>query len=292
MRLHLVAALLLFASCKETPQVHQEWRGAAPAAIEFGAPFELELRRHWPAGWQAEAWSLAAFAPLEAELLEENRVESAGRVEVLRKLRLRVHALGEQKLQLAFSALDPIGGQRHAARDLDLSLIVQSSLPQGDSGQTELPEAIAAPRTVHLARRFSALALLLLVLGACTASAWWRRRSIDTPVARANADLWPHFCGVQEMPRSNESERRAALQAARALVRKLEVNQAWAAPELAQRLAHRFALPRTEAASLAHFLKETEAAVFADQQDVLPAVDPALDELAEVLRVVDPEGGL
>jgi hypothetical protein len=284
-----VIALLLLASCKEAAQVHQEWLGASPAALEFGAPFELELRRSWPAGWQAEAWSLASLAPFEAELLEESRSASSGRAEVRRKLRLRVHALGEQQLKLSFSALDPVDGKRVAASDLKLSYAVHSSLPQGDAGLAEFPEALAAPRSANLARRRGALALVVILLGIFAARAWWRRRRATPQAVRARADLWARFRAVQEMPRSTESQGHAALQAARALVRKLEASQAWAAPELAQRLAQRLALPRTEAASLLHFLHETEAAVFADQQEALPALDLALDELAEVLRAVDPE---
>jgi hypothetical protein len=291
MRSFFLAALCLLASCKQTAQVDQEWRGSVPESLEFGAPFDLELRRSWPAGWQADPWNPVLWAPFEVEILEESRKEATDRVEVRRKLRLRVHALGEQRLQLAFSALDSIGGQRVAAQDLELSSLVQSGLPQADTGQAEFPAALAAPRTIDLERRFGALGLLLLVLGLGAACASWRRRPVSAATNLAHTDLWTQFRSVQEMPRTSEAERRAALQAARNLVRALEENQAWTAPELAQLLARRFALPRTEAASLAHFLKETEAAVFADQQEVLPALDPALDELAEVLRAVEAEGG-
>lgn len=283
-----VITLLLVSSCKEAPQVHQAWSGPLPTTLEFGAAFELELHRSWPADWQAETWSLAALAPFEAELLEESRNEAAGRVEVRRTLRLRVHALGLQQLKLGFYALDSVSGDQVAASDLELSCVVQSSLPLEDAGQAEFPAALVASPAVDRGRRFTALALVAIVLGVCAAAAWWRRRTRPAS-ARGGADLWARFRVVQEMPRSTKVQRRAALQAARSLVREFEAKQAWAAPELAQRLAQRFALPRTEAASLLHFLHETESAVFADQQDVLPALDPALDELAEVLRAMDPE---
>jgi hypothetical protein len=289
MKASFLMALCLLASCEQTTQLQQEWRGTAPAVIEFGAPFEIELWRRWPEAWQADAWNPAAWAPFEAELLEEDRRQAAGRIEVRRRLRLRAYALGEQQLRLGFSAFDPVRGQREAAPDLELSCLVQSSLPQGDAGQAEMPPAIEAPSSLDAKRRSTALALLLGLFGAFAVPSWWRRRRVPVQHDHSRADLWSQFRAVQEMPRSHESERRAALQAARALVRGLEVNQAWTGPELAQRLARRFSLPRTEAASLAHFLQETEAAVFADQQELLPAMDPALDELAEVLRAVDSE---
>ena len=289
MKARFLAILLLLAACKEVPQVHQSWQSTFPSLLEFGAPFELELVRSWPAGWQPEAWNLAALAPFEVELLNESREESSSRVEVRRKLRLRGYALGEQPLKLSFFALDPADGGRVSAADLELRLAVQSSLPTQDAGSPELPEALTAPRSAQLGRRVTALALLLVLLGGFALPAWWRRRGPQPQTVRTSADLWAKFHSLQDLPRSTESERRAALQAARALVRELETSQAWAAPELAQRLARRFSLPRTETASLLHFLHETEAAVFADQQEALPALDPTLDELGEVLRAVDPE---
>lgn len=288
MKWSCVIALLLLASCKEAPQVHQAWLGSPPPILEFGAPFEFELRRSWPVNWQAESWSLAALAPFEAELLQETRHEAAGRVEVRRKLRLRVFALGQQQLRLGFNAVDPISGDRVTASDLELSCVVQSSLPPDDAAQIEFPEAVAAPSATNLARRLTALSLVAILLGARAASTWWRRRKRPES-ARDGGELWARFRVVQDMPRSTETQRRAALRAARALVRELETKQAWAAPELAQRLTRRFALPRTEAKSLLHFLHETEAAVFADQREAVPALDPVFDELAEVLRALDPE---
>jgi hypothetical protein len=297
MKARIVAVLLLLGACKEAPQVHQEWLNAPPTLIEFGAPFDVELRQICPAGWQPDAWSLNAFSPFEAELLEESRTETQRKVEVRRKLRLRGYVLGVQPLKLSFFALDPAGGGRVSAADLEAHTTLQSSLPGGgaaliasrEAGPMEFPQKLAASKSTRPARRDSALVLLLVLIGGFAARAGWRRRAPAPRLSGVRADLWARFRTVQNLPRSSEAQRRAALLAARALVRELESNQAWAAPELAQRLARRFALPRTEAASLLHFLHETEAAVFADQQDALPALDPTLDELAEVLRAVDPE---
>lgn len=297
MKAWIAAVLLLPCACKEVPQVHQEWLHAPPTVLEFGAPFDVELSQGWPTGWQPEAWSLAAFAPFEAELLEEARSESSGKVELRRKLRLRGYLLGEQRLKLSLSALNPATGTRVSAADLGVQFTLQSSLAageaarsgRGEAGEMEFPQALAAPKTVSVARRISALTLLLGLMAAFAVPAWWRERRTKPSLARAHVDFWARFQIVQDLPRATETERRAALQEARALVRELESNQAWTAPELAKRLADRFALPRTEAASLLHFLHETEAAVFADQQEALPALDPTFDELAEVLRAVEPE---
>lgn len=280
--------LPLLVACQHEEGVHQAWLSEIPAEVEFGAPFEVELLRQWPEGWQPDAWSTSNFAPFEVEVLQEERATQAEHIVVRRRLRLRAFDPAAQT-QVFFAARNPDQSGQVQAPVLSLLPRVVSSLQPGASMDVELPPALGALSTEASTRAWIALAGIALALFASWFLGRARGRQATSSLPGPKLRLWQRFRAIQELPRETPEQRRQALAEARALVRALESNPAWAGPELAQRLAQRFSLPPTESSSLRHVLDETESAAFSDPASAPPQLDPTWDELAEVLRAVDPE---
>ena len=276
--------LLLLAACAREQPVQLRWVGEAPATLERGEPFTLQIVRSWPEAWRPAPFDPAAWAPFELEVRSTELRARGAFVEEVHDLRVRCWSTGEQTLRFGFAAFDPEQGEEHQAEPLIWTCAIQPALPADAAPRPEFPEPLPLPRSPwgkHPLAAASVLAAYLLLLLLLQST---RRRP---PAARpASWDPWDAFAAIQLLPQQTVAQRAAARAAIRELLRQLEPGRAWGGAELAQRLGARFSLPETERATLMELLRACEASLFA-REAASQQLDRELDELAEVLHAVE-----
>lgn len=193
-----------------TTRVEVVLRGAAAeGSVGFGASFELDVVRRWPAGAAAEPFAASVLAPLVVDELEVSTANAGSEVVETRRCRARVFQRGAVTLL----------PQSDAAR----TLLVDSCLPEGDAGVLEMPTL--PPLEIRAGRR--ALALVFAVAAVTFAISWIavllvradrRRRSLVPLRVRLTRELAALAVAVP----ASAAERRADAVAATRVLRAAE----------------------------------------------------------------------
>ncbi|MEQ1634448.1 MAG: hypothetical protein ABL997_18850, partial [Planctomycetota bacterium] len=146
---------------------------AAEGTVEFGAAFRLDVVRRWPVAARPEPWTSTVLAPLV--VIEEDVATEVRGDENIETRRCSAFVFQRGAVTLLPESKTP------------RTLLIDSCLPDGDSGTLELPpmptfEVVAARRV--LARGAAIAAIVFLVAWGVALSLRSRRRRVHVPPPR------------------------------------------------------------------------------------------------------------
>ena len=169
---------LVLALCGRAALAQAAVEVSCPDSVVFGAPFEVEVRRTWPRGAEAEPFVEGALAPLSVRVVSSSRAEGTqGVVERLR-LTARAWTVGIVEVPPVVLRARAADGALIEAAATPSTLTVRSSLPEPSGGVEWLD--LRELRPASSAWWFAAAGCVLLLGGG-----WWFMATRRRPVAPA-----------------------------------------------------------------------------------------------------------